>query len=480
VTKRLELHEPAIDVGAGSRRLEESCFMPQSQQNRKDPVRHAVPARSIATYRRRIVRLLIAHDHAAEVEAWLQELKKVQFAVSADVVQTPEAFAIRLRTQEYDVVLATGGMPHWTGLQVLECLRLEDKDTPFIFLGSDSEEESMEESIGKGVSDCVYRNRLARLPIAVAIAIEQRSRSEELDRAETKLQCSEAHYHALAGNPHYGIFRFDVNGQFLTVNKALAAMLGYESADELMARNLATDIIRDPRERAQLFEVYQQTGRIDRIEIEWKRKDGTPMKVRLSGQRVEDPRGAPEESCEIIAEDITAQRASEDHLRRLAATDALTGLANYRKLAETLESEMKRSDRCGRSFAVLAFDLNGMKRINDTHGHLTGNRALQRLANILRFSCRSIDTPARYGGDEFAIVLPETDAKEASQAGLRICGCLADDREEPRISASVGVGVYPENGPTVEALLERADSELYKMKRQEKRGRSATGDPDSI
>jgi diguanylate cyclase (GGDEF)-like protein len=185
-----------------------------------------------------------------------------------------------------------------------------------------------------------------------------------------------------------------------------------------------------------------------------------------------------EETCEIIAEDLTEQRASEDQLRHLAATDALTGLPNYRKLAETLESEMRRSDRTGRSFAVLAFDLDGMKQINDTHGHLTGNRALQRLANTLRFACRSVDTPARYGGDEFAIILPETGAREAGLAGRRICECLADDHEEPKLSVSVGVGIYPEDGPTVEALLQTADRALYRMKHGERHDESISGGPD--
>lgn len=355
---------------------------------------------------------------------------------------------------------------------------MEDEDTPFIFLGTDFEEDLMQQFIGKGASDCVYRNRLARLPVAVAIAVEQRSMREERNRVERELRRSEAHYHALVENPHYGIFRFDLNGQFLTVNKALATMLGYESTDELMARNLATDIIRDPVERARLFESYWQTGRVEPIEIEWKRKDGTPMRVRLSGQRVDSPQAALEETCEIIAEDLTEQRASEDHLRQLAATDALTGLANYRKLAETLESEMRRSDRTGRSFAVLAFDLDGMKRINDAHGHLTGNRALQRLANTLRFACRSIDTPARYGGDEFAIILPETSAKEAGLAGRRICECLTDDREEPQLSVSVGVGIYPEDGPTVEELLQTADRALYRMKHGERKNGSIPDGPD--
>src|ERR1019366_7299397 len=120
-------------------------------------------------------------------------------------------------------------------------------------------------------------------------------------------------------------------------------------------------------------------------------------------------------------EDVTTQRASEDHLQHLATTDVLTGLANYRRLSEAIESEIKRSERTARAFAVLIFDLNGMKRINDRHGHLAGNCALCRLAYMFHSSCRSIDTAARYGSDEFAIVLPETGAKEANAVGRRIC-----------------------------------------------------------
>jgi two-component system cell cycle response regulator len=240
-------------------------------------------------------------------------------------------------------------------------------------------------------------------------------------------------------------------------------MLGYGSKVELMAVNLATEIIRDPSERARLFESYRQTGQVDLIEVEWKRKDGTPMKVRLSGRQVDIEQGASD-GCEVIAEDVTAQRASDDHLRHLAATDALTGLANYRRLSETLESEIKRSDRTSRAFSVLLFDLNGMKRINDSHGHLAGNRALCRLADIFHSSCRSIDTAARYGGDEFAIILPETGAKEADAVGRRICEQLSYDREVPLLSASVGMAVYPEDGTTIETLFQAADRALYKMK----------------
>jgi len=146
----------------------------------------------------------------------------------------------------------------------------------------------------KGASDCVDKARLVRLPLAVAVAVERTTQREEQDRVEKALRHSEAHYRALLENPTYGICRFDVEGRFLEVNQALVTMLGYGSKEDLKAANLATDIIRDPIERAQLFEPYRQSGHIDLVEVEWKRKDGTPMKVRLSGRRVGNEEGAPE------------------------------------------------------------------------------------------------------------------------------------------------------------------------------------------
>jgi diguanylate cyclase (GGDEF)-like protein len=191
------------------------------------------------------------------------------------------------------------------------------------------------------------------------------------------------------------------------------------------------------------------------------------MKVLLSGRQVGHEGGTPQE-CEIIVEDVTAQRAAEDFLRHLAATDALTGLANYRKLSEALELEIKRSDRTGRAFAVLMFDLDGMKEINDRHGHLAGNRALCRLADVFRLSCRSIDIAARYGGDEFAIVLPETLANDASLVGKRICERLRNDGEEPLLSLSMGIAVYPEDGAAIDTLFQAEDRALYEMKQLKK------------
>jgi diguanylate cyclase (GGDEF)-like protein len=167
-----------------------------------------------------------------------------------------------------------------------------------------------------------------------------------------------------------------------------------------------------------------------------------------------------------MAKSAREQEVSQD--APTAAIDGLTGLANYRRLSETIESEIKRSERTARTFAVLIFDLDGMKQINDSHDHLACNRVLYRVADIFRFFCRSIDTVAWYGGDEFAIILPETGAKEADVVGRRICECLSHDRENHLLSVRVGAAVYPEDGTTIESLFQAADRALYTLKRARK------------
>jgi diguanylate cyclase (GGDEF)-like protein len=153
-----------------------------------------------------------------------------------------------------------------------------------------------------------------------------------------------------------------------------------------------------------------------------------------------------------------------DQVRHLAASDPLTGLANYRRFLDVLESELQRSRRTKRPFAVVLLDLDGLKKINDQHGHLVGSRAILRLSEILRSQCRSTDTAARYGGDEFALVLPETGHDAARRAALRVVQRVAREKGQPPLSVSVGVAVHPQNGETMEALLAAADRQLYAMK----------------
>jgi diguanylate cyclase (GGDEF)-like protein len=166
----------------------------------------------------------------------------------------------------------------------------------------------------------------------------------------------------------------------------------------------------------------------------------------------------------LFAATVRERLALVQRLSELSFTDPLTGLANYRRLTEVLESERGRSQRSQHSFVLVLLDLDGLKSLNDRLGHVTGSRALCRLANVLRETCRTVDTAARYGGDEFALVLPEADRAAATVVARRIQRRLAEDVEHPRISASVGCAVYPEDGETIEALVRSADRRLYELK----------------
>jgi diguanylate cyclase (GGDEF)-like protein len=166
-----------------------------------------------------------------------------------------------------------------------------------------------------------------------------------------------------------------------------------------------------------------------------------------------------------------------EQVSHLAVSDPLTGLANYRRLLDVLEAETERTNRSGRPFAVLLLDLDGLKKINDTYGHLVGSHALNRLAHILRIHCRAIDTAARYGGDEFALVLPETLQDEAERVANRIRAVMASDPEHPRLSASIGISIYNGHGERIEKLLSDADAQLYLEKSRRGKRHPASPNP---
>jgi diguanylate cyclase (GGDEF)-like protein len=157
--------------------------------------------------------------------------------------------------------------------------------------------------------------------------------------------------------------------------------------------------------------------------------------------------------------------------RKLADRDPLTGFFNHRFLHERLGEEVVRTQRARRPLSVLMLDLDDFKLVNDTFGHLFGDRVLTWTAELIRSTLRASDIPARYGGDEFAIILPETDADDARSAAGRIIDAFqvhafrGEQRGPVPIGASIGVATYPADGRTATDLIAAADRALYRVKR---------------
>ncbi len=434
------------------------------------PPQHTAAPLTGPVGRRSQVRILFAHRDRAQVDRCINELNRVGFSVQSDKIADPTQISSSLPSQSFDIVIAEYCSELSGPGQLPMYLSRLTNDLPLILLGDGITREDGAALLLHGVFECVEVDAISHLPVAVRRALNEKALRHERDRAEKKLRHLEARYRALAGNLTYGICRCSPTGSFLDVNQALVTMLGYSSKQELLAMNITGNILADPARRAQLL--GQAEGAVDPVEADWVRRDGSSLKVRLSAQEVLGDHGQLD-AYEVIVEDITKQRELEDHLRRLAASDPLTGLANYRHLIDALDMEIRRSNRTGREFALLMFDMDRLKQLNDSFGHLAGSQSLCRTADALTLFCRDIDTAARFGGDEFALLLPETGAEAANSVARRISSSIADDGNGPPISVSVGVSVYPRDGETVEALVSRADENMYAMKRQKQNTASA-------
>jgi diguanylate cyclase (GGDEF)-like protein/putative nucleotidyltransferase with HDIG domain len=151
-----------------------------------------------------------------------------------------------------------------------------------------------------------------------------------------------------------------------------------------------------------------------------------------------------------------------------AITDGLTGVKTHRFFMEALSAEWKRSTRAARAFALVLMDLDRFKFVNDFYGHLEGDLVLQRVGHILETNCRRSDVVARYGGDEFVILMPETNMEHARQLSSKLRGWVAADPllREKNISASFGIACYPLHGSSPQELIQVADASMYLSKHQ--------------
>jgi diguanylate cyclase (GGDEF)-like protein len=170
-----------------------------------------------------------------------------------------------------------------------------------------------------------------------------------------------------------------------------------------------------------------------------------------------------------LAEDIVERKRLEAELRELAATDMLTGLPNRRHFLARLEEEHARLRRFDAQAAVLMLDLDFFKRVNDSYGHASGDEVLRRFAQLIREEIRQIDTAGRFGGEEFAIILPGAAPAAALEFAERLRRKLAEtviehDGEVIRVTVSIGVSPMSRDDDSTEAVLERADRALYRAK----------------
>ena len=263
------------------------------------------------------LRVLFFEDDAEDVELSIRALKASEFEVTSEVVDTPEDFLERLRSRRWDVILSDFRMPRATGMDIFELVKKEGLNIPFILVTGSLGDEKAVECLKEGVSDYVIKDRLARLPAAVRRALEDHRLRQERAAAEQALQRSEASYRSLIQSAPCGILRLNArDGRLMEGNAALAYMLGYESSADLLTQQVAGGIGLDPELLQRITEGRGLGDQVIESEIEWKRKDGSPLTVGLRGRLLRDEHGTP--AClEMIAENITERHTAQERIRQL-------------------------------------------------------------------------------------------------------------------------------------------------------------------
>lgn len=269
------------------------------------------------------------------------------------------------------------------------------------------------------------------------------------------------------------IFVTDAAHRIIAVNPSCERLTGYTQA-ELLEQSSHT-FFSEFNEHTFIEQFMAQLMRDGLWEGEvWnRRKNGKPYLCLASMVRVLDEHGTPVHYIGFF-KDLSETHAARKRIEELAYNDALTGLPNRLLLAERIEHALNFADRNGCSCAVLFLDLDHFKHINDSLGHLFGDRVLVEVAERLKNSLRHVDTAARLGGDEFVILLNEMDALGTEIAARRTLEALSRpftlDDMTFTVTGSIGISLYPDDGVTMDDLIKNANSAMHHVK---ERGRSA-------
>ncbi len=305
----------------------------------------------------------------------------------------------------------------------------------------------------------------ALVATAFAVAVSARV-ARLLRKRERDLAVSERRYRLLFERNLAGLYRATLDGRILECNSALARTLGHPTPEDVLQLNMH-ELYLDPEDREVTIATLLQQKFLVNYEIGLKRRDGSPVWVLVNESLLEDESGGPVLEGSLI--DITDRKRAEEESHHHAYHDALTDLPNRILFHDRLSLAILHAHRRKLNLAVMFIDLDHFKNVNDTLGHSAGDEVLVAVADRLRACLREEDTVARVGGDEFLLLLTGI-SRESDVAGMarKILKLLADPfalkKRELFLSASIGVGLYPNDGTDAETLVANVDTAMYRAK----------------
>lgn len=414
-----------------------------------------------------VCRLLLVEDDPGDanlVRQLLKSSKKTRFEITTATC-LEEATRL-LQNGLPDILLLDLSLPDSFGIHTVNACHAQAAGIPIVVLTGNDDLEFALQTLEAGAQDYLIKGSFDTEALSRAIrhAICRA-------RLENRLVESEERFHSMADSAPAMIWIAGPDQQALWFNRTWLAFTGKKLEEEL-GEGWTEHLHPEDRQRIMLeyrrnFDArtaFQLVYRLQRQdgEYRWINDTGTP--------RVDGKGGF----CGFIGlgMDITEQRAMQQELERQARFDYLTGLPNRRHFLEQAEMELARTHRYNSGMSMLMLDIDFFKSVNDNFGHKSGDLVLQQVSHACQETLREIDIPARLGGEEFAILLPETDLAHAFEVAERLRHMIASmqialpDGQHVQITISIGVSTYQDENTSIDSMLNLADQALYQAKHQ--------------
>ena len=417
------------------------------------------------------MRLLLVEDNgpeAALIKAMLQQARMVGELRQAR--RLAEALELLAGADAYDLVLLDLGLPDSQGMETLNRLLEESgRRVPVVVLTGLDDEENALAAIRNGAQDYLVKGRIDPdlLGRTIGYARERHQLRLALEESMARMRLAASVMEATLE----GIFVTDAEFRIIEVNPAFTDITGL-SLDEvkgetpllLSAGHYEEDRYREVQGTAQQSGFWQG-------EVWNRRKDGEVYVAWLSVNALRDARGERAGYVGIFT-DITQRKLVEEHLKKMAHYDVLTGLPNRALFLDRLAQDLLRARRRQGRVALLFLDLDKFKPVNDTMGHDAGDEILREVAERLKSCVRESDTVARLGGDEFTVILGQIEHEEdALRVATKILTAMGrpfyPKNVECRLGISIGISLYPDHGLDQQALMLKADGAMYLAKQRQ-------------
>jgi len=420
------------------------------------------------------LRVLCVDDDEEDVALVLHALKEGGYIPSHRHVCGRERLIEAIGSQQWDMVISDYAMPQFDGLTALRIVKERDPNIPFILVSGAVTGDIAVAAMKSGAADYVMKDDLTRLAPAVRREVAEAGERRARRLAEANLSANEELLNSIVNTAADGIIVIDPAGTIEFGNAAMEKLFGWKPL-ELIGRNVARLLLGRSREgQDMLFQGADAAGGKSATghvrELKAQRKDGSvfPIELTVSETCVN---GGKRSTC--ILRDVTERKRAEERIRYLAHYDDLTGLPNRVLFAQLLEQALSEAKYAKKEVAVLFIDLDRFKLINDTLSHTSGDTVLCQVAKRLVGALARRDTVARFGGDEFVVLMRDcgipNDVTSTAQVLLTaLAAPFVLENQEYHLTASIGISTFPGDGQDAQTVLKNADSAMYRAKEQGK------------